>query len=77
MGTVDHSQSTLVSQATRGTSLAEAFAELIHFRFLIFQSVLHPFEAIETYLPQFSMFWGTGKIFTPDTDVPDLSERVI
>lgn len=65
------------SQATRGTSFVEAFAELIDLRFLIYQSVLHPFEAIETYLPHLSMFWSMSKIFTPDQDIPDFSQRVI
>lgn len=66
-----------VSQTTRGTSLVEAFTQVVGFRFLIYQSILHPFESIETYLPHLSMFWSTSKTFTPNEDIPDLQDRVI
>lgn len=79
-GTIDrtsHSQSSSLSPTTRDTSLTEAFAELFGLRFLAYQSILHPLEAIETYLPHLSMFWSASKTFTPDQDVPDLQGRVI
>lgn len=71
------SQSTSVPQSKRGTSLTESFAELLDFRFLIYQSIVHPLDAIETYLPRLSVFWSASKIFTPDQDIPHLQGRVI
>ena len=75
--TMSRSQSISVSQSKRGTSLTESFTELFDFRFLIYQSILHPLEAVKTYLPHLSVCWSASKIFTPDQDIPDLQDRVI
>ena len=75
--TMSRSHSTSVPQSKRGSSLTESFAELFDLRFLIYQSMLHPLEAIETYLPHLSVFWSASKIFTPDQDIPHLQDRVI
>lgn len=59
-------------------SIPLAVSELLDFRPLAFEALLHPIEAIKAYTPQLNMFGlFEGKTFNPGADIPDLSGKVI
>lgn len=51
-----------------------ALLDLLDVRHLIIEALLHPLEAIKAYTPQLNM---GGRTFSPATDIPDLSGKVI
>ena len=64
--------------ASKPATLIQAILEVAHLRYLIYPYLLHPFQSIKEVIFQWSIFatfWNP--IFTPETDIPDLSGKVI
>jgi hypothetical protein len=71
-------QSSFPSPITSQAPLAHALIELADFRKVITDSIFHPIEAFNTYLPHLNPFKMFGaKSFNPETDIPDLSGKII
>ena len=51
------------------------FSKPSDFRLLLSVAISHPLAAVEILLPQLDMFGGIS--FNPDTDIPDLSGKII
>ena len=54
-------------------TVLQPFLELLDFRHLVFESILHPIEAFNAYTPSFTV---TMVHFTL-SDIPDLTGKVI
>ena len=59
-------------------SALQTLTDLLEFRHVFFEIVLHPVEAYKAYLPHFDIYdlFG-GNSFSPEKDIPDLSGKVI
>lgn len=58
--------------------LAPSFLELADFSKVIRHSILHPIEALDTYLPHLNPIKMLGgKTFNPEIDIPDLSGKIV
>lgn len=52
--------------------------DLLDFRHVFIESVLHPVEAYKAYLPHLNVYGLFGSnTFSPKIDIPDLSGKVI
>ena len=59
-------------------SALQPITDVLEFRHVFFEFVLHPVDTYQAYLPHLNVYelFG-GKTFSPERDIPDLSGKVI
>ena len=63
---------------TEHRTIIQDIFEVFHLRYLLYPYLLHPFESFQELMRQWNLLSSFGiPVFTPDTDIPDLSGKVI